>query len=180
MIVDIHLTTLVCSVSMALALAVPATAAAGAEGFDRQMSSILPHYLTIQAALARDTTDGVREAAQKLAQGAEALDSSTVTGEHREHYAHVPKKIRQATSELLEAGSLEAARDAFKRLSRPFAMWASMSEPNGVYVMYCSMAKGSWLQKDDAIRNPYHGSSMLTCGEVVSGHSSAGGHGHGH
>jgi hypothetical protein len=28
------------------------------------------------------------------------------------------------------------------------------------------MIKKSWIQKDDAIKNPYYGSSMLTCGEI--------------
>jgi hypothetical protein len=30
---------------------------------------------------------------------------------------------------------------------------------------YCPMAKRSWLQRDDRLRNPYYGSAMLSCGE---------------
>jgi len=34
-------------------------------------------------------------------------------------------------------------------------------------VVHCSMAKGSWLQADRSVANPYYGASMLTCGEIV-------------
>lgn len=38
------------------------------------------------------------------------------------------------------------------------------SEP--VYQQYCPMKKASWLSNQQAIKNPYYGSSMLTCGSV--------------
>jgi hypothetical protein len=34
-----------------------------------------------------------------------------------------------------------------------------------VKLAYCPMVRGSWLQKDETIRNPYYGKGMLTCGE---------------
>jgi Cu(I)/Ag(I) efflux system membrane fusion protein len=43
---------------------------------------------------------------------------------------------------------------------------------NIIYVQHCPMAdnnKGAdWLSTEKEIRNPYFGSSMLTCGEVTS------------
>lgn len=35
-----------------------------------------------------------------------------------------------------------------------------------VYQQYCPMKKASWLSGQQAIKNPYYGSSMLTCGSV--------------
>ncbi len=35
-----------------------------------------------------------------------------------------------------------------------------------LYLDYCPMKKSSWLSNDKAIKNPYFGSSMLTCGSV--------------
>jgi hypothetical protein len=34
-------------------------------------------------------------------------------------------------------------------------------------VFVCDMAKKSWLQDDDEVRNPYYGSKMLKCGRKV-------------
>lgn len=36
-----------------------------------------------------------------------------------------------------------------------------------VYQAYCPMKKAYWLSSDKAIKNPYYGSSMLTCGKVT-------------
>lgn len=35
-----------------------------------------------------------------------------------------------------------------------------------VYQQYCPMKKASWLSSQQAIKNPYYGSAMLTCGSV--------------
>ena len=36
-----------------------------------------------------------------------------------------------------------------------------------IYLQYCPMKKASWLSNEIAIKNPYYGSSMLTCGQVT-------------
>ncbi len=41
----------------------------------------------------------------------------------------------------------------------------TVDEP--IHVQYCPMKKASWLSNEKQIRNPYYGSSMLTCGEVT-------------
>lgn len=35
-----------------------------------------------------------------------------------------------------------------------------------IYQQYCPMKKASWLSNDKAIKNPYYGNAMLTCGSV--------------
>ena len=39
-----------------------------------------------------------------------------------------------------------------------------LAPPAGVRVAFCPMAMRPWLQRDGALRNPYYGSQMLTCG----------------
>jgi len=159
----------------------PAAALAGTSAFDKSMAPVLANYLKIHDSLARDTTDGVKDAALAIAKEAAKLDAKSVSGEHAAHYKGLSEKIIKAAKEVAAAGDLKSARDAFKALSRPMAMWGTMSKPAGIDVVFCSMAKGSWLQKAGDVRNPYHGASMLACGEVVggAGHKAHdGGHGH--
>ena len=141
----------------------------GAHLFDKGMQPILASYLKIQAALAGDTMKGVQPASQAIAKEAKRLDGTSVTGEHAAHYAKLPQKLQAAATALAAEASIDRAREAFKELSKPMALWGSMSKPAGIDVVFCSMAKGSWLQKSGAVRNPYHGASMLACGEVVGG-----------
>ncbi len=155
---------------LALSWAVPAGAGGGAEKFDAAMAPILAEYLKITEALAADKTEGVVRAADRIVKLSVTLDSSLVGGKHAEHYNDVPRKLREAASKLSKAQDIEKMREDLKDLSRPMAMWSGMSKPAGVYTAYCSMAKGSWLQKGKEIANPYYGSKMLRCGDIVGGH----------
>jgi Cu(I)/Ag(I) efflux system membrane fusion protein len=154
----------------ALTLSVTSVSAeSGTQAFDKAMQPILKSYLEIHKALAGDSTKGVKTAAKSIAGKAGKLDAKSVTGEHREHYQDIPAKLKKAATTLSKASSLEQAREAFKDLSKPMAMWGTMSKPASIDVVFCSMAKGSWLQKSGTVLNPYHGKSMLHCGEVVGG-----------
>jgi hypothetical protein len=118
---------------------------AGTQQFDQSMRPVVEAYLIIQEALAEDKTDGVKTAAEKVAALSDNLDPGTVTGEHATHYKDVPAKIKTSALKLAVGKDIGAMRDAFKELSRPMAMWATMSKPEGIYLVYCRMAKGSWL-----------------------------------
>ena len=142
-------------------------ALAGTAKFDKGMTPILSQYLKIQSALASDKLTGVKNASGKIIALAKKLDPSSLTGEHAGHYKDIPKNLIRQAAEIRQSGSIDAAREHFKKLSQPMAMWAGMSKPKGVKVAYCPMAKASWLQEDSGIKNPYYGKKMLSCGEFV-------------
>ena len=141
----------------------------GTHMFDKGMQPILASYLKIQETLAADSFEGVRAAAQAIVKHAAKLDAKSVKGEHAKHYESIPAKLKEAATILSKAGDIAAAREALKAVSKPMAMWGTMSTPSGIDVVFCSMAKASWLQQQGAVRNPYYGKSMLACGEVVGG-----------
>lgn len=144
-------------------------ARAGTAKFDAQMQPVLEAYLPIPKALAQDHTRGVAGAAKKIEKLAKKLDPSTVTGKHAEHFKDIPADLQAAARNMAKAGDIGAMREALKELSKPMAMWATMSEPEGISVVYCSMAPGSWLQRGTKIHNPYYGAKMPHCGEIVAG-----------
>jgi len=138
--------------------------------FDQQMESVLEVYLEIPKTLAADRIDGVVAAAKTIATLAENLESAKVTNMHAKHYKNIPVNIKTNAEKLAAAKDITAMREALKDLSKPMALWVTMSQPQGVSVMYCSMAPGSWLQiNDTVITNPYYGAKMLRCGEIICG-----------
>ncbi|MCM2279515.1 MAG: DUF3347 domain-containing protein [Oligoflexia bacterium] len=136
-----HLLVLALSFSL---LPQPALAAGGPD--------LLAPYLTIQETLAKDSVEGVAEAARALEKA-----SSSAPG---------AKEIATAARTLAHAKTLADARNGFKQLSAPMTAWAATAKPAEVQTVYCSMAKAKWLQKKGAIRNPYYGTGMLECGEL--------------
>lgn len=161
------------SLNAAVARADSEVHATGTEQFDRQMQPIVDSYLKIWNALSSDSLEDVGAAVDSIAKHAAKLDSSSVTGEHATHYENIPTNLRKAAQTLSQAKALDEARASFKKLSMPMAMWVTMSKPQYLDVVYCSMAKGSWVQKHGAVRNPYLGAEMLDCGDIVGGQSQA-------
>ena len=118
-------------------------------------ASILDPYLRIQEALADDSIATVRADAGAITTAAAALGAPAM-------------KIDTAAVQLAAANDLEAAREKFGVLSEAIRNYMSgfqLKAPEGVRAAYCPMARKPWLQKGDAIANPYYGKDMLTCGE---------------
>jgi Cu(I)/Ag(I) efflux system membrane fusion protein len=78
-------------------------------------------------------------------------------------------------SEHLHHMTIEAARlDAFRPISHAIITLASRVRSGDAKQpfshMFCPMVKrggGDWLQPNADLKNPYFGSQMLTCGDVV-------------
>jgi len=155
--------------SALLAVTATARAAGPSDRFDAVVRRMLEEYVKVHRSLAADTTRAVGPAARALEKLASELQAAPTGARHADKYRALPAKIRLAAQHLSQARSLPAAREAMKELSRPFALWAALAQPADFNVVYCSMAKASWLQREAAIRNPYYGAQMLRCGEVVSG-----------
>ncbi len=148
-----------------LALAVAALPLAAISAEDKKIDdalmepvkSVLDHYLKIQELLTKDSTKGVDEHAAAI--------SKAVKGDEMKMLS--PGVAKQADT-LAQAKDLKAARDAFNPLSASLVKYlADHKAGQGTYhEAYCPMVKASWLQTGKAIRNPYMGKQMLSCGEL--------------
>jgi Cu(I)/Ag(I) efflux system membrane fusion protein len=77
-----------------------------------------------------------------------------------------------AAAEGMNGQPIERQREAFKTLSTRLIALADMLPPTRavaerLFVLHCPMAPGDWLQKSDAVANPYYADSMKQCGSVV-------------
>jgi len=70
---------------------------------------------------------------------------------------------------IAKSKDLKKQREYFSDLSENMFALAKAQKLSSdlIYKAYCPMAKASWLSSSSAIKNPYYGSSMLTCGKVV-------------
>jgi len=128
----------------------------------QQLLQLLSSYLNIKNALVTgDATSAASNAGQFL-RTANSIDFKIVS----EANIHV---LSKDAGKISAAKDLKKQREYFANLSLNMAIIAKSlklsSEP--VYLQYCPMKKASWLSAEKQIRNPYYGSSMLTCGEVT-------------
>jgi Cu(I)/Ag(I) efflux system membrane fusion protein len=120
------------------------------------IDAVLAPYLRIQAQLADDKSDALKADADAMAEAAASLGT-----------AGAP--LASAARELSTASGLAAVRDAFGKVSDALIAYVDGSQAAvgaDTARVYCPMARRSWLQTGDAIRNPYFGKGMLGCGVI--------------
>lgn len=129
---------------------------------------LLGHYYSIQKSLASDTVRGVAPSAAKIAD----LSRKAAKTDAR---AKAPLTALANASAKLQTADLKAARNGFGDLSDSLIAYLRSTQVKSPppYQFYCSMVKKNWLQPDREIRNPYYGSSMLRCGELVQPHQAS-------
>jgi hypothetical protein len=122
-------------------------------------ASIMDPYLAIADELADDKMDSVKANAGNIATAATALGAPAM-------------KIDTAALQLSAAADgpqpdIEKVREKFGLLSEALDTYMTglkIAPPAGVRVAFCPMVNKPWLQKGDALANPYYGKEMLTCG----------------
>lgn len=119
-------------------------------------------YDRMQVALAGDSSAGVEEAAKSLAAQAEVVAGRA---SDPAPYRAVADNAKAVAAE----SGIEEQREAFRLLSLEMAKLVESGQLAEAVIFFCPMADAYWLQKagDDALRNPYYGKSMLTCGSKV-------------
>jgi hypothetical protein len=80
------------------------------------------------------------------------------------------KNLIQSSNLIKNSKDIDSQRTNFANLSKTIISLARKSKISSapIYVQYCPMKKSSWLSNEKTIKNPYYGTSMLTCGTVTS------------
>src|SRR5688572_24830730 len=132
------------------------------ETSQKQLYKLLSSYYNIKNALV--TGDGTSAAsnAGDFLRTANSIDFKVLS----EGNIHI---LSKDAGRISDSKDLEKQREYFVNLSANLATIAKSLTLNKqpVYLQYCPMKKAYWLSSEMEIRNPYYGSSMLTCGEIA-------------
>jgi hypothetical protein len=127
-----------------------------------QPSNLLTQYYSVKDALVGGQASLAATKSAEFVKTAKALDAKTLSDESRSALVKTAGNISKTTD-------IKKQREFFLEFSdQMFALSKTTklsTEP--IYKAYCPMKKASWLSKEAAVKNPYYGSAMLTCGKVV-------------
>lgn len=142
--------------------------------FQKQIGAVLDAYFAVSDALAADRLEASKTAATAARGALDAVDMSLLAGPLHEAWMQFLPALRRGLDELKAGKDLAAARAAFAPLSSELGAALTtfgIEAGETAYELRCPMAfdnKGAtWLQKDEATRNPYFGPGMLECGSVL-------------
>ena len=144
------------------------------ETFKEQLDQVFKAYFHIQFALSHDNVENAQQGAEHLQKALSNVDMSLVTGEAHMAWMKELKVINKSGKQIADAEDINLSRTAFIHLSQSMINVAKMFGTSGSTVTYrfhCPMAdnnKGAdWLQNKPELENPFFGSSMFKCGELV-------------
>ncbi|MBN8856879.1 MAG: DUF3347 domain-containing protein [Sphingobacteriales bacterium] len=139
-------------------LLIPVILLLGHSAVAQNTDRLLNEYYSIKDALVNSDAGAASAAITALQQ--------TVKAEN--HFAQ--KEVLAGTvDKLAKSKAIEKQRAAFNDVSA--ILWKIVQDSDKVsetvYYQYCPMKKAYWLSEAPAIKNPYYGSAMLTCGKVT-------------
>lgn len=132
------------------------------------VSELLPIYYSIKDALVTGKADGAATKAGEFVKAINGIDMKALAEADHTTFMAVNEKLTFDAEHIAESKDIAHQRDHFKTFSDNFFTLAKAVKlsTQPVYQQYCPMKKASWLSSEAAIKNPYYGSAMLTCGSV--------------
>lgn len=131
-------------------------------------SSLLTNYYAVKNALVGGDAAGASKAAADFVSNAKAIDAKSLTLSEQKAYSAVQAKLLADAGAIAGTKDLVKQRTAFQSFSDNMITLSKATKPAApVYVAYCPMKKASWLSSEKVIKNPYYGSTMLSCGQVT-------------
>ena len=136
-----------------------------AKAQDKSVNGVLTAYFALKNDLVADNVAIAKTHAAELAAAIKAVPADKIPAEQLPAW----KKIALSTTRIGEAKDIDGQRDYFAILSDNMIVVTKALKANSVpvYQQYCPMKKVSWLSEAVAIKNPYYGKQMLTCGQVT-------------
>ncbi|MCO5143950.1 MAG: DUF3347 domain-containing protein [Oligoflexia bacterium] len=120
------------------------------------IGDLLPKYVSIQEALAKDDLPLAQKNAKALTSEIKKVKGNELQG------------LKKSLSLFQKTKTITEAREEFKKISLPFVNFIESHKESDFDLVYCPMAGAKWVQKHGEISNPYFGKKMLNCGEKSS------------
>jgi hypothetical protein len=127
-----------------------------------QLSQLLSQYYNIKDALVAGNGNEASAKAGEFIKTANSIDYKLISE------GNINAILKDATP-ISETKDIKKQREHFANLSNNMATLAKSVKlgTQPIYQAYCPMKKANWLSSEKEIKNPYYGSTMLTCGSVV-------------
>lgn len=130
------------------------------------------HYLVLKDALVKTDAQGAAVKATALKEAIKAVDMNKLTPSEHTVWKKVMNSLAADASGIAQNKDVAKQRVTFASLSNALYELLRVSKLDGpIYYQHCPMyanGKGAhWLSKENAIKNPFYGAQMISCGSTV-------------
>ncbi len=138
-----------------------------------QFAPVFTAYYGVKDALVSDNGASAATQGKAMKAALAKIETKSWTAKQRKDYDAVAKNLETDAQHIADNGSkIDLQREHFVTLSNGISAVTKSLKINSEtsYLQFCPMAndgKGAyWLSKENKVKNPYYGKSMLTCGSV--------------
>ena len=137
-----------------------------------QLKTIFESYFALKDALVKSDGKLVSTLAKDVLANINSVKMEKLSSEEHTVWLKVMSSLKSNTEKIAATTIIEKQRVVFMDLSANFYALLKVSKQDySIYYQNCPMyndGKGAnWLSKENAVKNPYYGSQMLTCGKTV-------------
>ena len=142
------------------------------ENFQQQLGNVFTSYVSLKDAFVASDAQKVKSEASTTSQAVASVDMKLISGAAHNDWMTYLTPIQTSLKEIESTADIEVQRKAFSTLSENLYKSIKAFGLGGTeaFYDYCPMAFNNegayWLSDKEAIRNPYFGDAMLTCGSV--------------
>lgn len=137
-----------------------------------QLQPVFDNYFELKDALVKTDGNSASVKAKTLLTAINNVKMDKLENEVHMVWMKVSNDLKEHSENIADTKDIKHQRDHFMDLSKKMYDLIKISkQETPSYYQHCPMAndgKGAdWLSKENAIKNPYYGSQMLTCGKTV-------------
>ena len=133
-----------------------------------QLKPVFDNYFSLKDALVKTDSKMASAKSKDLLTAITVVKMETLKMDVHMTWMKVYKDLTADSKSISETQDIKKQRETFKSLSKTFYELIKVSKPSEtIYYQYCPMQEANWLSKENAVKNPYYGSQMLSCGKTV-------------
>lgn len=136
------------------------------------ISTLIKDYLALKNALVADNDKAAANAGKQLLATFKNVNMKAIPADKHKEYMDIAEDAKENAEHIGDnAGKVDHQREHFASLSKDVSDLITLfGTTQKLYQDFCPMyndGKGAiWISEAKAIKNPYYGSQMLTCGSV--------------
>ncbi|MFV8440921.1 DUF3347 domain-containing protein [Flavobacterium sp. LB2P44] len=139
---------------------------------DTKLKVVFDAYFVLKDALVKTDGKAASTVAKDVLTALNAVKMEELAMDVHIVWMKEMKSVMANTRNISETGDIKRQREFFIPFSKSMYELIKVAKyETPVYLQLCPMANGgkgaNWLSKENAVKNPYYGSQMMTCGKTV-------------
>jgi len=137
-----------------------------------QLKAVFENYFLVKDALITSDATKAALASNELLSAVNNIKMDKLEMDVHMVWMKVANSIKEETKQIGDNKDIKKQRQHFSNVSKDmYSLMKVAKYESPIYYQFCPMyndGKGAnWLSKQEAIKNPYYGSMMLSCGKTV-------------